>query len=53
MKQNRPIGGQLKWLAFIPKANNGTTVKPGIQRFINMAIAIPSMNVMSRLPKGH
>ena len=53
MKRNRPIGGQLELLAFISKANNGTAVKLGIQRFVDMAIAMASMNFMSRSPKGH
>ena len=53
IKQNRPIGGQLEWLAFISKANNGTAVKLGIQRFVDMAIAMASINFMSRSPKDH
>ena len=53
IKQNRPIGWQLELLAFISKANDGTTVKLGIQRFVDMAIAMASMSFMSRSPKGH
>ena len=48
MKQNRPIGGQLEWLVFISKANDGTTVKLGIQRVVDMAIAMASIIIIPR-----